>query len=48
MAQLQQLPISADRLPQVVEQFERLQKIAQPVLAFELPDELEAAPRFEP
>ncbi len=32
----------------VVENFERIQAIAQPVLDFPLPDTLEAAPRFEP
>ena len=34
--------------PQVVENFERLIAIAQPVLEFELSDMIEPAPTFEP
>lgn len=34
--------------PQVVENFERVRVVAQPVLSFELPDPIEPAPTFEP
>lgn len=47
-AQLLNLPIPPEQLASVVENFERIQAIAQPVLEFPLPDDLEAAPRFEP
>lgn len=47
-AQLLNLPIPSDQMASVVENFERIQAIAQPVLEFSLPDHLEAAPRFEP
>lgn len=32
----------------VVENFDRIRAIAQPLLDFELPDDLEPAPKFEP
>lgn len=47
-AQLLNLSIPLEHMDSVVENFERLQAIAQPVLDFPLPDTLEAAPRFEP
>ncbi|MEM1253046.1 MAG: DUF4089 domain-containing protein [Cyanobacteria bacterium P01_H01_bin.21] len=47
-AKLLGLSIPAEQMASVVENFERVQAIAQPVLEFPLPDELEAAPRFEP
>ena len=47
-AQLLNLSIPPDQIASVVENFERIQAIAQPVLEFSLPDHLEAAPRFEP
>lgn len=34
--------------PSVVENFERIRAIAQPVLDFELPDDLTPAPQFDP
>ena len=42
------LSIPPDQWADVVENFDRLQTIAQPVLEFSLPDNLEAAPRFNP
>ncbi len=47
-AQLLNLSIPPELISSVVENFERIQSIAQPVLDFPLPDTLEAAPRFEP
>ncbi|MEO1510306.1 MAG: DUF4089 domain-containing protein [Cyanobacteria bacterium J06633_23] len=47
-AQLLNLSIPPDHMDSMVENFERIQAIAQPVLDFPLPDNLEAAPRFEP
>ncbi|WP_299493477.1 DUF4089 domain-containing protein [Acaryochloris sp. IP29b_bin.137] len=48
MAKLLELSIPLDQLPGVVESFEQIHRIAQPVLNFPLPDTLEAAPQFEP
>ncbi|UJB71916.1 DUF4089 domain-containing protein [Acaryochloris sp. 'Moss Beach'] len=48
MAKLLGLSIPPDQLPGVVESFEQIYSIAQPVLDFPLPDTLEAAPQFEP
>lgn len=42
------LSVPPEQLAEVVKSFERVYAIAQPVLAFSLPDHLEAAPRFEP
>ena len=42
------LSIPTEQMASVVENFARVQAIAQPVLEFPLPDNLEAAPRFEP
>ena len=47
-AQLLNLSIPPEHMASVVENFERIQAVAQPVLDFPLPDTLEAAPRFEP
>ena len=47
-AQLLGLTISPKHLANVVENFEQIRAIAQPVLDFPLPDTLEAAPQFEP
>ncbi|WP_299411849.1 DUF4089 domain-containing protein [Acaryochloris sp. IP29b_bin.148] len=47
-AKLLGLSIPPDQLPDVVESFEQIHTIAQPVLDFPLPDTLEAAPQFEP
>ncbi|MGD1855162.1 MAG: DUF4089 domain-containing protein [Leptolyngbyaceae cyanobacterium] len=46
--QLLQLSIPPEQMAGVVENFERVQTIAQPVLDFPLPDTLEALPTFEP
>ena len=46
--QLLELNVLAEQLPCVVENFERVRTIAQPVLDFPLPDDLESAPTFEP
>ncbi|WP_235109909.1 DUF4089 domain-containing protein [Acaryochloris sp. 'Moss Beach'] len=48
VAKLLGLSIPPDQLPGVVESFEQIYSIAQPVLDFPLPDTLEAAPQFEP
>ena len=42
------LKVPPVKLPNVVEHFERVRTIAQPVLDFPLPDDLESAPTFEP
>lgn len=42
------LPIPAAYRENVVANFERIQTIAQQVLEFSLPEEIEAAPVFEP
>lgn len=42
------LTVSPEMRPSVIENFERVIAIAQPVLDFELPDNLEPAPTFEP
>ena len=47
-SQLLNLSIPPEQMADVVENFERIQAIAHPVLEFPLPDTLEAAPRFEP
>lgn len=48
MAMLLALPIPEEIRPSVVQNFERLRTIAHPVLEFELPDDIEPAPHFEP
>ncbi|PZD71305.1 hypothetical protein C1752_07267 [Acaryochloris thomasi RCC1774] len=47
-AKLLGLSIPPEQMGSVVENFESIQTIAQPVLDFPLPDTLEAAPTFEP
>ncbi|MEO1589689.1 MAG: DUF4089 domain-containing protein [Cyanobacteria bacterium J06632_22] len=42
------LTVPPDQMADVVKNFEQVRAIAQPVLDFSLPDDLEAAPRFEP
>lgn len=42
------LPIPAELRPGVIDNIERIWVIAQPVLDFPLPDDLEVAPTFEP
>lgn len=46
--QLLELNVPPEQLPNVVENFDRMCRIAQPLLDFPLPDNLEAAPQFEP
>lgn len=48
MAQLLDLSLPEDIRPQVVQNFAQIQAIAQPVLDFELPDQIEPAPIFRP
>lgn len=48
MALLLELPLAAEYGPGVVENFARIMVIAQLVLEFPLPDEVEAAPTFHP
>lgn len=48
MAQLLDLPLPEDIRPQVVRHFAQIQAIAQPVLDFELSDQIEPAPIFRP
>lgn len=47
-AALLDLSIPPEFFPSVVEHFERVQAIAQPVLAFDLPSSLEPGFRFYP
>lgn len=42
------LPIPPELRDGVIENVERIWQIAQPVIEFPLPDDLEAAPTFEP
>ncbi|NEQ33913.1 MAG: DUF4089 domain-containing protein [Leptolyngbya sp. SIO4C5] len=48
MAQVLNLPIPEDIKASVTENFQQIQAIAQPVIQFPLPDDLEAAPIFKP
>ncbi|MEM9503269.1 MAG: DUF4089 domain-containing protein [Cyanobacteria bacterium P01_E01_bin.43] len=48
MVQLLQLSIPPEIRPSVIENFARARTIAQPLLDFELPDDIEAAPIFKP
>ncbi len=48
MAQLLQLPIDLEHRPGVIANLGRTAEIAQLVMEFPLPDEIEAAPLFEP
>lgn len=48
MALLLELPLAAEYRPGVVENFARIMAIAQLVIEFPLPDEVEAAPTFRP
>lgn len=48
MASLLDLPIHPEHRPSVIENFARTMAIAQLVTDFPLPDDIEAAPVFEP
>lgn len=48
MALLLELPLAVEYRPGVVENFAKIMAIAQIVLEFPLPDEVEAAPTFRP
>lgn len=48
MAQVLQIPLDPEHCPGVVTNFARTAEIAQLVLEFPLPDEIEVAPTFEP
>ena len=47
-AQLIDLPLAPEYRPSVVENFTRIAAIATLVMEFPLPEEMEAAPVFEP
>ncbi len=47
-AQLVELPLLPEHRPGVIENFSRIQAIAQLVMEFPLPEEVEVAPVFEP
>jgi len=48
MSELLNLPIAPEYCPGVVENFSRMVAIAQLVTEFHLPEDIEAAPVFEP
>ncbi|MBW4443454.1 MAG: DUF4089 domain-containing protein [Plectolyngbya sp. WJT66-NPBG17] len=48
MSEVVGLPIPAEYRESVVTNVERIQTVAQSVLEFPLPEEIEAAPVFEP
>lgn len=48
MALLLELPLAAEYRPGVVENFARIMALAQLVIEFPLPEEVEAAPTFRP
>lgn len=48
MSEIVGLPISPEYRESVVANMERIQTVAQAVLEFPLPDEIEPAPVFEP
>lgn len=48
MSQLLDLPIAPDHRPGVIANLERTASIAQLVLEFPIPDEVEVAPTFQP
>nr|WP_290227189.1 DUF4089 domain-containing protein [Trichocoleus desertorum] len=47
-ASLIDLPLDSDGTPSIVTNFARIEAIAELVLEFPLPDNIEAAPIFEP
>ncbi len=48
ISQLVDLPIAPEHRPGVIQNFERIMTIAKLVTEFPLPEDLEAAPIFEP
>jgi hypothetical protein len=48
MAAIVDLPLQSEHRPGVVANFERIHAIAQLVMEFPLPEEIEVAPVFEP
>ncbi|MGA9380383.1 MAG: DUF4089 domain-containing protein [Phormidium sp.] len=48
MSKLLDLPINSEHRPGVIQNFERIISIAKLVTEFPLPEDLEAAPIFEP
>ena len=48
ISQLVDLPIDPEHRPGVVQNFERIMTIAKLVTEFPLPEDIEAAPIFEP
>lgn len=48
ISQLLNLPIDPEHRPGVIQNFERIIAIAKSVTEFPLPEDLEAAPIFEP
>jgi hypothetical protein len=48
ISQLVDLPIAPEHRPGVIQNFERIMAIAKLVTEFPLPEDLEAAPIFEP
>ncbi|MFB2937739.1 DUF4089 domain-containing protein [Aerosakkonemataceae cyanobacterium BLCC-F154] len=48
ISQLVDLPIDPEHRPGVIQNFERIMTIAKLITEFPLPEDLEAAPIFEP
>ena len=48
MAQVLQIPLDPEHRPGVISNFVRNTEIAQLVMEFPLPDDIEVAPTFEP
>ncbi|MDJ0716684.1 MAG: DUF4089 domain-containing protein [Prochloraceae cyanobacterium] len=47
-AQLLKLNLDPEHLPGVVDNFTKIEEIASLITEFDLPEEIEAAPKFEP
>ena len=48
VAETAQLPIAADHVAGVVANLERMREMAEPLMAFSIPDDVESAQVFEP
>ncbi|XWK90941.1 MAG: DUF4089 domain-containing protein [Phormidium sp.] len=48
ISQIVDLPIASEHRPGVIQNFERIMAIAKLVTEFPLPEDIEAAPIFEP